>query len=91
MYNADYSTVTFSVAFLEVSGFTNMEGGADAGGFRVNSPFVGNSLVSNTELHTEGALLFPLRGTNINEESWEEFSLAPVSTVPAPRGRLEIC
>lgn len=75
------------MVFLEVSGFTSIDGGADAGGFRVKSPFVGNSLVSNTtELHTEGALL---RGTN--EESWEEFSLAPMSAVPTARGRVAIC
>lgn len=86
------SIVTFSVVFLEVSGFTSIEGGADAGGFRLKSPFVGNSLVSNiTELHTEGALLFPLRGMRTNEESWEEFSLIPMSAVPTARGRVAIC
>lgn len=60
--------ITFSLLFFKVSGFTRMEGGADTGGFTASS-FFGTSLVSKmTELHTEGALLLPLRGNSTKEE-----------------------
>lgn len=49
---------TFSALLREVSGFTRMDGGADAGGFGAASLLAGGSLGSRiTELHTEGLRL----------------------------------
>lgn len=80
---------TFSALLREVSGFTRMDGGADAGGFGAASLFAGGSLASRiTELHTEGVLLSPPLTTSAGEASWEKFGLVPASAMPAPGGML---
>lgn len=71
---------TFSVLLREVSGFTRMDGGADAGGFGAASLFAGGSLASRiTELHMEGVLLSPALTTGAGEASWEKFGLVAAS------------
>lgn len=61
---------TFSALLREVSGFTRMDGGADAGGFGAASPFTEGSLVSRiTELHTEGLRLSPPLTSSAGEAS----------------------
>lgn len=80
---------TFSVLFREVSGFTRMDGGADAGGFGAGSLFAGGSLASRiTELQTEGVLLSPPLTTSTGEASWAKFGLIPASATPAAGGML---
>lgn len=61
---------TFSALLREVSGFTRMDGGADAGGFGAASLFAGGSLASRiTELHTEGLRLSPPLTSSAGEAS----------------------
>lgn len=80
---------TFSELLREVSGFTRMDGGADAGGFGAASLFTGGSLASRiTELHTEGVLLSPPLTASAGEASWEKLDLAPASAVLAAGGML---
>lgn len=79
---------TFSALLREVSGFTRMDGGADAGGFGAASLFTGGSLTSRiTELHTEGVRLSPPLTSSAGEASWEKFGLV-ASSMPAPGGML---
>lgn len=71
---------TFSVLLREVSGFTRMDGGADAGGFGAASLFAGGSLASRvTELHMDGVLLSPALTVGAGEASWEKFGLIAAS------------
>lgn len=80
---------TFSALLRDVSGFTRMDGGADAGGFGAASLFAGGSLASRvTELHTEGVLLSPPLTASAGEASWEKLGRAPPSAVPAAGGML---
>lgn len=67
--------------FLEFSGFTRIEGGADAGGFGRGSLFMGTSLPSMMrELAAEWILVSPPLLTQVRAGSPVEADLGPIST-----------
>lgn len=77
-----HSIPTFSMPFFEFSGFTRMEGGADAGGLDGGSLLMGISLPSMMkELDAEWILvLLPLL-MQVRAGSPVEMGLDPISTI----------
>lgn len=76
-----YSIPTFSVPFFEFSGFTRIEGGADAGGLGGGSLLMGISLPSMMrELAAEWILVLPPLLVQVRAGSPVEMGLDPIST-----------
>lgn len=73
---------TFSVLFFEFSGFTRIEGGADAGGLGGGSLLMGISLPSMMrELAAEWILVLPPLLLQVRVGSPAEMGLDPISTI----------